>query len=234
MSQNLVAWAVDLAGKAKVTELARQADEAAELLRGRIIHSEEDAAEVTDLVKKVKVGQKHVKDALDVVVGTLKQAMDAAREQLWPLQKALSGAEAEGKRALNAWQTTRENQRREAERQRDAARIAAEEEARRAAAIGVEVPPQVEDVPPPPPPTSTYGAVGQSYTTKRLRAEIVDPHALADYDPSLLKLDERMACDIFRIAEKREEVAETAHPHPSGGVVWHGIRFWREASVVVK
>jgi hypothetical protein len=230
---NLVPWARGLAEKVKVTQLTQQAQQAADLLRGRVIQSDEDAAAVTDLVKRVKEGAKHVKGALDTVVAPLKEAADAARAELAGLQATLKEAEEHGKDALTCWRLEKELRERTAQRKADAERVAAEKDAREAAEAGREVPPPPQAPPPPPAAKSVYGSVGQSYTTTRLHAELVDIHEAAAWDPGALTLAESRVCDAYRLAEKREEL-ESAVPHPSGGVVWHGIRFYRVSSTGVK
>jgi hypothetical protein len=233
VSGDLVVWARDLATKVKVTQLTQQAEQAAELLRGRVIHSDEDAAAVTDLVKRVKEGAKHVKGAIDTVVAPLKAAADAARAELAGLQDTLNAAEKYGKDALTGWRLERERKEQELLRKAERERTEAERLAREAAKAGREVPPPAVAPPPLPATKSVYGSVGQSYTVSRLHAELVDIHEAAAWDPGAFNLTESRVCDAYRLAEKREEL-DGAVPHPSGGVVWHGVRFYRTSSTGVK
>lgn len=237
MSSNLVAWAGDVADKILETALLKRAEAEARALvvrvKGLVINTEEEAAEVTDLVKRVGVGSRHLKDSLDTELAPLKLAQKTMTDRFIDLRSTLDDADKRGRDCLKVWQAEkarREWAEKELKRQE---RLAAEKAAIEAARRGEDLPPPAEDAPPPPASKSTYGSVGQSYATNPLQVEAIDWHEIVDFDPSLAKLTESPAKALYREAEKTMAL-DGATPHPSGGMVWHGMRFWREINVVVK
>lgn len=81
--------------------------------------------------------------------------------------------------------------------------------------------------------TQVRGRTGFVHTTSRLCVEMLHPIEVASFDPTLLQLVNKAALDLYRVAERREEL-DDAKPHPSGGVVWRGMRFYRETGVAAR
>ncbi len=231
-NDRLTVWARDAAALVVKAEMTAQAQEAVRLLRGRIVRSDEEAAAVTDLVKRVKVGAKWIKEGLEKITRPLRTAADAARAEGREIAEALDTAEREGKKALDAWDAEKERAAREAERKRIEAEREAERIAAEAAVRGQVVAPPAEEPPPPPPTRVIHGAVGSSFGTSRVTMEMMDPHEVAAWNPALLKLDEMTARQLFLAAEKLQQLDDAVAQ--DGGLLWHGILFKREKSRAIK
>ena len=71
-----------------------------------------------------------------------------------------------------------------------------------------------------------------SYETTVLRCEVVDVHATAAYDQTLLRLDETRAKALCR---GLGDVGWAGAPgHERGGIVLFGVRFWKEKGVAIR
>lgn len=196
---------------------------AADALDGRIVQNDYEAAEVSDLILQAKSGLTTLRKSQKA----LREPYDAAVAQingvLGPVMVELQRGAQGGQDALNLWGIWK--QRRavaEAEEKRKAAEAQA---AADAALLGDDAAPAVEVVVEKPPP-QTRGGSSISYETRVLKCELVNPN---ECDPTWLDLNQVAAKAAFRFAIQRGEVQETA-----AGVVFQGVRFWRETSVTTK
>lgn len=202
------------------------------------------------------------KKAIDVARGRFDEVQSLLNEAESHAKRGIQGylseqeriAQAERDRQAKLTREAAEKQRQavEAERRRLEQEARAKEEAarqeldsqrreqlEREAQAATEAAANVDDAPPPMeaapviPDTQVRGARGFVHTTSRLCVEMLDPVAIASFDPTLVQLVNKAALDLYRVAERREELHE-ATPHPSGGVVWHGMRFYKETGVAAR
>lgn len=233
---------VDLATRELADEAIERAKAAADVLGRITVTNDAEAERVSDQLALVKDGTKILRAKLDGVLAPLKRAEAAARSVFSPVRDLLEVAERGGKEALQGWlnekrrqeQAERDRLEREAReaaaRQREAAIADAEaKSAETGQHVEPVIPPPME---PPPTPITTrvQGRRSMTYETSTVCCEVVDMHEVVKFDPSLLKLDETRAKQLFRALEPGGAIPV----HPLGGYLLSGIRFWRESRVGVK
>jgi hypothetical protein len=222
---SLIIWARGLAERAAADPIIKAALRAAEMLRKVVVQTPEDAQSVTTLLNEVRKGKSNAKKSLDDIVAAPKEAIAEAKAHLDPIIKAFEKVESCGKDAVARFLLEQEAQAKAAERK-------AQEEAEavaRAATVKGETVPAME-----PEPVAVQTIVraesgASSYLVKRLAVEMVNAAEVAAFDPSMLKLVDSEALLAYRYHEARGTL-DGAKEHPSGGVEWHGCRFYFNAT----
>lgn len=223
----IVAAIQERAVEALKDEAIERASSVAEALRGIVVSDDREASRIADQLGVIKDGQKAAKSLLEGLTSPLRQAIDVARNAFAPVTKLLDEAEASGKRAISGWQ--QEKHRRAQEEQARLEREAKEAAERQRAAGQPEAPPM--EAPPPVVSSMVLGRRAATYETSVVCVEVVDPKLVVAFDASLMRLDETRAKAIYR---ELERAAAPMTPHPSGGVVVHGMRFWRDKRIGVR
>lgn len=226
----------DPAGVAKRAALLELRDEALERARSAaaivsemVVVDEVTAGRMVDMLALVKDGAKIAKAKLEGVTRPFRAAEEEARIVFAPILATLRTAEENGKGTL--WAYTAERKRIEqAERDRLEAEARETQRRQQEAHPGVEVP--ALELPPPALPPQYHGRRAMAHETTVLRCEVVDPHAVAAYDPSLLKLDEVRAKALCRGLGDAGWAG--APGHDRGGIVLFGVRFWKEKTVAIR
>lgn len=69
------------------------------------------------------------------------------------------------------------------------------------------------------------------HLVKRLRVEMIDARAVAEWDGQMLKLVDSDALASYRHYSNGEAPPEGSKSCSAGGIEWHWMRFWEESSV---
>jgi nucleoid-associated protein YgaU len=216
----LIIWARGLAERAAADPIIKAANEAADRLRKVVVQTPEDATSVTALLDAVRKGRSNAKKSLDDIQRDPKSAIAEAKAFLDPIIKAFEEVEAAGKSAVARYLMEQQEVARAAER---AAQVAAVSVAEASSLPAMEQEPvAVQSI-------VRSGTGASVHLVKRLHVEMLDAVAVAAFDSTLLKLVDSEALASYRYHESREPL--DMKKHPSGGVEWHGMRFYEEATV---
>jgi hypothetical protein len=218
----LILWARGLAERAAADPIIKAANEAADRLRKVVVQTPEDATSVTALLDAVRKGRYNAKKSLDDIQRDPKSAIKEAKDLLDPIIKAFEEVEAAGKSAVARYLMEQQEVARAAER---AAQVAAVSVAEASSLPAMEQEPvAVQSI-------VRSGTGASVHLVKRLHVEMLDAVAVAAFDSTLLKLVDSEALASYRHYSNKEEPPADAKSHPSGGVEWHGMRFYEEATV---
>ncbi len=230
----LIPWAHGLALEVLNDPAIEEAKRVAAIVVKLIIASEEDAAKVNDLWGKVSAGRKKAEAERKRIAKVLDDAKKQGLVSLVQTVEALEAVEKACSDATTRW--LRERAAKKAEEER----VAREEQMRverEAFAAGESAPPPMEAEPPKD--VSLYTGKplvrgsngGTASLTTYTHIEMLDPHEVAAYDPSLLELREGGAIRAYKDALK-SCVLMDCPIHPAGGIVWHGMRVWTDEQAV--
>lgn len=201
-------------------EIVRALTAADQIPAGVVVTSDEQAAEMADLVAQVIDGERRLAAETSTALRIPRQMEAAVKSAIEPAKAALTVAKLRGNDARVQWQQECRRRAAKAEQeQREAAARAAAEAALEAEAVGEDAPP-VAEVAAVEVPRVVSGGVGKAGTTTRIDVgEVVDwsvvPH-------EWLMVSSAVARAVFLSAVLEKKVAR---PQPGESVTYCGVRF---------
>lgn len=208
-------------------EIVRALTAADQIPAGVVVTSDEQAAEMADLVAQVIDGERRLAAETSTALRIPRQMEAAVKSAIEPAKAALTVAKLRGNDARLAYQAAlRRRAAAEQERQRKEAEAAAEAARAEAELAGDDVPP-VAEVAAIEVSRVVHGGLGKAGTQVRMKAtEIVDDAACPREWKVLVPA---IALGFFNTAVLTKEVDK---PAPGESVVYRGVRFLAEESVV--
>lgn len=220
----LVQRAIDAMKQAAAGDAVAAATQAAEALEILEVQDEADAQIIADCTRTIGLGRKALKEQLAKITRPIDEAKKAATDMAKPHLMRFDAAEAKAKGGFLAWQV------------RERARVAREQaEAAVAARRDAEVARVEQDDPDLPAleeekveaPRMVSGGIGSLGMQVRTQVRgVVNWH---DVDHALLRVDTAAALTLFNTACIRGEATK---PGPGAVVVWGGIEFFGNETVV--
>ena len=205
------------------------ASEAALALRTTPITTEAEAKAVSDQRKAIRAGLAGLKDAITDAFRPFKTFEKKVRDHFAPAQSYLDDHSRRADKLLLAWDDAKQAAERKAREEAEAlakASLAAEKD-ELSPAVAVPVTTHVPQAT-----VQTRGAESLSTVTGRMKAELVDPVEASRFWPHLLRLTtETDATNEMKVLVKRGEPSPPDGDEKSGGVIFHGIRFWNQRSI---
>jgi hypothetical protein len=218
----LIIWARGLAERAAAEPTIKAALAMAEMLDKVVVQSADDAARVTGMLDTVRKGRLSAKKSLDEILRDPKSAIVEAKAHLSPVIESLEKVESSGKSAVSRYLLQQqEDMRKEEAKARVEAAMSAEKSGLPAMESEAATPPTIV--------RSESGA--SIHLVSRLKVEMIDAIAVANFSGELLELVPNEALSAYRYYSCDDAPPEDAKSHPLGGYEWHGMRFYEDTTV---